>query len=54
MFNLGAMHSFISINLASKLSKPMEELEQLLIVNTPLRRVLPATDEVKECEIRIG
>ena len=51
---LGAIHSFISINLACKLSKPKEELEQILVINTPLGKVLPTTDGVKKGKIRIS
>ena len=54
LFDPRATHSFISVNLACKLSWPKEKLEQTLVVNTPLGKVLLGIDEVKKCEIKIG
>ena len=54
LFDFRVMHSFVSKSLADKMDKPKQDLEQRLIVNTPLRRMLPTSDRVKECEIRIG
>ena len=54
MFDPRATHSFTFVNLACKLSKPKEKLEQILVVNTPLGKVLLAIDGMKMCEIQIG
>ena len=34
--------------------RPKEKLKQILVVNTPLGKLLPTIDRVKKCEIRIG
>ena len=45
LFDLGATHSFISVDLASKIRKPKKELTEVLLVSSPLGKVL-LTDRV--------
>ena len=52
LFDPRVTHSFISVNLACKLSKPEEKLKQILVVNTFLGRVLPVTNGVKSVRLR--
>ena len=54
LFDSEATHSFISIDLASKLGKPKKELMEVLLVSTPLGKVLPADKMIEKCEIKIG
>ena len=54
LFNLGVTNSFIYVNLAYRLSRPKEKLEQVLVVSIPLGKVLSSTNKVKRCEIKIG
>ena len=50
LFDAGATHSFIFVNLACKLSRPKGKLEQILVVNTLLGKVLPTIDGVKRLD----
>ena len=52
LFDLGAIHSFISMDLAFKMITPKKSLDQVLIINTLLGRALIATNGVDECEVK--
>ena len=54
LFDLGAINSFISIDLVLKIEKPKKELMKILLVSAPLGRILPASEGISECEIKIG
>ena len=54
LFDLGATHSFISTDLVSKIKKPKEELIEMLLMSTPLGRLLLASKEIGDYEIKIG
>ena len=54
LFDPRATHSFISIGLASQIIKLKEKLDQTLLVNTPLGKVIPSKDKIRECKIKIG
>ena len=52
-FDLRTTHSFISADLASKMRKPKKELTEMLLVSTPLGKVLPTDKMLEKCEIKI-
>ena len=54
LFDLRATHSFISTSLASRIKKPKKDLIELLLVSTPLGKLLPARKEMNICKIKIG
>ena len=53
-FDPRATHSFISTDLVSKMGKLKKELAEMLLVSTPLGRILSANKTVEKCEIKIG
>ena len=52
LFDPGATHSFIFVDLASKLGKPKKELTKVLLLSTLLGIVLPTDKMIENCEIR--
>ena len=54
LFNPRATHSFIFVDLASKIKKSKKELTKMLLVSTPLGKLLPTSEEINKCEIKIG
>ena len=54
LFDSEATYSFISIDLASRIKKPKKELTKILLVITPLERLLSINKEINRCEIKIG
>ena len=54
LFDLGATHSFIFIDLAYRIKKSKKELTKTLLVSTPLGKLLLVSEEISRCEIRIG
>ena len=54
LFDPGATHSFIYVDLAAKMRKSKKELMKTLLVSTPLGKVLTADKILEKCEIKIG
>ena len=54
LFDPGATHSFISVDLASKLQNLKKSLSEKLLVSTPLGKILSADNMIENCEVKIG
>ena len=54
LFDLRATHSFISTHLASRIKKSKKALTKTLLVSTPLGKLLPVSEEINRCEIKVG
>ena len=54
LFDPGATHSFISVDLASKLQNLKKSLPEKLLVSTPLGKILSADNMIENCEVKIG
>ena len=48
------MHSFILLDLMSKLKRLKKKLDEMLLVSTPLGRILLVIDGINGNEIKIG
>ena len=52
-FDPRAIHSSIFVDLASKIKKFKKELTKTLLVSTPLGRLLPTSEGINKCKIKI-